>query len=75
MDEEKKTPTLRETNPPLLKFFSHAHLKEGKLRDMSAAFTEFAGALAEAMPANAEATMALRKLLEAKDCAVRSLLP
>jgi hypothetical protein len=37
-------------------------------------FAELAHKLEAALPKNPEATVAFRKLLEAKDCAVRSLI-
>lgn len=37
-------------------------------------FHDIAEVMALTLPDNAEKTMALRKLLEAKDCAVRALL-
>lgn len=56
----------------LLRFFAYAHLPE-KLQTISKPFAELANGLLE-LPSNAERTMALRKLLEAKDCAVRAAL-
>lgn len=56
----------------LLKFFEYSHLPE-RLQVVSKPFGELAIAIANG-PQNAEATVALRKLLEAKDCAVRSQL-
>jgi hypothetical protein len=56
----------------LLQFFAYDHLPE-YLQAISRPF----GALAEELmklPRNAERTVALRKLLEAKDCAVRAAL-
>ncbi len=57
----------------LLKFFAWQHLPE-KLQAVSRHFAELACQLADTLPDNAEKTVALRKLLEAKDCAVRSVL-
>jgi hypothetical protein len=57
----------------LLQFFEYAHLP-AKLQLVSKPFGELAVHLAEVLPPNAESTVALRKLLEAKDCAVRSVL-
>lgn len=56
----------------LLPFFAYKHLPE-RLRLVSEPFTVLAQTIA-AGPQNAETTMALRKLLEAKDCAVRAQL-
>lgn len=59
---------------PMLQFFAFEHLPAGPLRDMSRKFFTLAIDVVEHAPRNSERTMALRKLLEAKDCAVRSLL-
>jgi len=57
----------------LLQFFEYAHLPP-HLQVVSKPFGELAMELARTLPSNPESTTALRKLLEAKDCAVRSLL-
>ena len=57
----------------LLQFFEYAHLPE-HLQAVSKPFGELAKHLDATLPSNAETTVALRKLLEAKDCAVRALL-
>ena len=57
----------------LLQFFKYDHLPE-HLQEVSKPFCDLAHQLAENLEDNAETTTALRKLLEAKDCAVRSLL-
>lgn len=56
----------------LLQYFDYGHLKP-ELQEISKPFGELAQQLM-ALPANPERTMALRKLLEAKDCAVRAYL-
>ncbi len=53
-------------------FFSYKHLPE-HLQTTSKQFAELAMFL-ETLPKNPESQMAFRKLLEAKDCAVRSQL-
>ena len=58
---------------PLLKFFGYAHLPD-KLRTASEPFGELAQRIVDTLPRNPERTVALRKLLEAKDAAVRTLL-
>lgn len=58
---------------PMLQFFEYGHLPE-HLAAVSAPFAGIARGIAETLPRNPERTMALRKLLEAKDCAVRALL-
>lgn len=57
----------------LLQFFEYAHLPE-RLQSVSKPFGELAKQVNETLPDNPEKTVALRKLLEAKDCAVRALL-
>jgi hypothetical protein len=57
----------------MLQFFTHEHLPPG-LAAMSKPFCDLAKAITETVPANPERTAALRKLLEAKDCAVRAVL-
>jgi hypothetical protein len=57
----------------MLQFFKYDHLP-GHLAAVSQPFCEIAKWIVETLPQNAERTVALRKLLEAKDCAVRSLL-
>lgn len=59
---------------PILKFFSYSHLPQQYQR-VSAIFYEAAGYVIAFVPRNAERTVALRKLLEAKDAAVRASLP
>ena len=58
---------------PMLQFFAYDHLR-ADLRAVSAPFGELAHHVVEALPRNPERTVVLRKLLEAKDCAVRALL-
>lgn len=58
---------------PILQFFAHAHLP-AHLAAVSRPFGELAQQVAETLPRNPERTVALRKLLEAKDAAVRALL-
>lgn len=57
----------------LLQFFAYQHLPE-HLKVISKPFGELAQQLCETLPRNPERTTALRKLLEAKDCAVRAQL-
>lgn len=54
-------------------FFAYAHLPE-HLQAVSKPFGELAAKIIETLPRNPERTVALRKLLEAKDAAVRALL-
>jgi len=57
----------------LMQFFAYEHLPE-HLQEISKPFGELAKLLVEILPSNPEQTTALRKLLEAKDCAVRARL-
>lgn len=57
----------------LMQFFEYSHLPE-HLQAVSKPFGELAKHIEETLPSNPEKTVALRKLLEAKDCAVRALL-
>ncbi len=56
---------------PILKFFAYVHLPE-RLAKISRPFYELAEHIYYTQPAGAERTVALRKLLEAKDAAVRA---
>jgi len=57
----------------VLQFFAYEHLPS-HLQEVSARFGKLAQVLAAELPKNPESTEALRKLLEAKDCAVRAVL-
>jgi hypothetical protein len=56
---------------PILRYFHYSHLPP-TLRTVSAPFCALASLIVETLPQNAERTVALRKLLEAKDAAVRA---
>ena len=58
---------------PIMQFFAFEHLPE-HLQPVSRSFAELARDLVTTLPRNQERTVALRKLLEAKDCAVRAVL-
>lgn len=76
MTEDRNTFAVASSNPgvqKLLSFFAYAHLPK-HLQEVSRPYCELAFEMADVMPSNAEATVALRKLLESKDCAVRSVL-
>ena len=57
----------------IIQFFSWDHLPE-HLAAVSRPFGELAERIVLTLPRNPERTVALRKLLEAKDAAVRALL-
>jgi len=58
---------------PLIQFFAYAHLP-ANLQTISRPFGDMADWIVKTLPRNPERTTALRKLLEAKDCAVRAQL-
>ncbi len=59
---------------PILRFFHYAHLP-AILQERSKPFCDLARHIIDTTPRNAERTVALRKLLEAKDAGVRAALP
>lgn len=73
---EDHAATMREAHPSVagvLRFFAFGHLPP-HLRGISVQFCDLACQVAKG-PSNPETTVALRKLLEAKDAAVRAVLP
>ena len=61
------------TDDPILRFFHYSHLPP-VLQARSEPFSKLARHLIDTTPRNAERTVALRKLLEAKDAAVRAAI-
>lgn len=64
--------TLMAPHEPLLRHFQYAHLPE-PLRNVSEAFCELATDVCLNISSRPERTVALRKLLEARDAAVRAM--
>ncbi len=58
---------------PILRYFEYSHLPE-HLQAVSQPFAQLALIIITVCPRNPERTVALRKLLEAKDAAVRAAL-
>lgn len=58
---------------PILKYFEYTHLPE-HLQSVSKPLGDLARTLDDQLPDGAEKSTCLRKLLEAKDCAVRAKL-
>lgn len=56
---------------PMMQFFSYYHLPS-KLQEVSEKFYSVASWMVKNLPPNPERTAGLRKLLEAKDSAVRA---
>lgn len=57
----------------IIQFFSWAHLP-AHLQVVSQPFAELADRIVATLPRNPERTVALRKLIEAKDAAVRAVV-
>ena len=64
---------MSDTNEPILQFFAYSHLP-AHLQTVSKPFGDLATHVVDTLPRNPERTVALRKLLEAKDAAVRAKL-
>lgn len=60
-------------NEPIMQFFEYGHLKP-EMQEVSKPFGDLAQRIVETLPRNAERTVALRKLLESKDAAVRAFI-
>lgn len=77
LGDDDKTPVMQRPQPPeekLLRFFKYEHLPI-HLQVQSKPFGDLAQLLVDTLKPSAERTAGLRKLLEAKDCAVRAALP
>jgi len=64
---------VNESTEAIMQFFGYSHLPE-HLQEVSKPFCELATSIVESLPRNPERTVALRKLLESKDAAVRARL-
>lgn len=69
--ENTENVVLKGFEEPILKYFSFTHLPL-HLQDMSKLFHDLAWHVAGSTAPSAERTVALRKLLEGKDAAVRA---
>jgi len=69
----EKRMTLIETKEPILKYFKFDRLPI-ELKTVSANFANLAAFVVDTLPVCGMRTEALKKLLEAKDCAVRAAL-
>ena len=65
--------TTQPVEEPILQFFAFDHLPP-HLAAVSGQFCDLAYSIVATLPRNPERTVALRKLLEAKDAAVRAKL-
>lgn len=66
-------PKLHPSIEHIMQFFTYEHLPP-RLQEISKPFCQLAEEMAMALPPNPETTVCLRKLLEAKDAAVRASL-
>lgn len=64
---------MNEHREAIMEFFAYEHLPE-KLQAISKPFGDLAEQMHSTLPRSAERAAGLRKLLEAKDCAVRAAL-
>lgn len=64
---------MTEQTEHILQFFAYAHLPP-HLQAVSQPFGDLATRIVDTLPRNPERTVALRKLLESKDAAVRALV-
>jgi hypothetical protein len=58
---------------PVLQYFEYDHLPE-RLQEVSRPFYNLADLMRVTLPRSPERTVCFRKLLEAKDCAVRAAI-
>jgi hypothetical protein len=72
MDDKQTDQFVREPDH-IEQFFAYKHLPE-HLQAVSQPFAALADRIIDTLPRNPERTVALRKLLEAKDAAVRAAL-
>lgn len=72
IDMPTNTPEEPKTDP-LLQFFNHGHLPTRQAQ-VAAPFAVIAHELVKALPRNPERTVALRKLIESRDSALRALV-
>ena len=73
MTSQKELDDERVRAEPSLQFFAFLHLPP-HLQVVSQHFHALAHEIVRTLPKNAERTACLRKLMEAKDCGVRSVL-
>lgn len=72
-NSDKQTQPRTEPVDHILQFFSYQHLPDA-MQMISKPFCDLAYAMVKDIPRNPERTVALRKLLESKDAAVRAFI-
>jgi len=70
-DQQQNAPA---PGPAIMRFFDFTHLRDPRLQAVVAEFAQLAQYVVDYLPAGPEQSVALRKLLEAKDAAVRAAL-
>ena len=73
MSDDAIAASLTVSGEHIAQFFTFAHLPE-RLANVSRPFARLAAEVVLCLPRNPERTVALRKLLEAKDAAVRAYI-
>lgn len=73
LEETSHMSQLDRDSEPMLQFFEYADLPPN-LQEFSKPWHDLAVCVVDTLPRNPERTVALRKLLEGKDCAVRARL-
>lgn len=72
-DQQSLPETPQAPSEHIMQFFAYSHLP-AHLQAVSEPFAALAAAIMATLPRNQERTVALRKLLESKDAAVRAKL-
>lgn len=72
-DETEPSPRPQDPRVKMIKWFGYSHLPE-HLQKVSAHFSGLALWMMDNLDAGPEATEAMRKLLEAKDCGIRAYM-
>lgn len=68
MEDKKPEPV-----DDIMQYFTYEHLKP-EMQEISKPFCELAKQMVSTLPRNPQRTIMLNKIMEAKDCAVRSFL-
>jgi hypothetical protein len=74
LQESPAKTSINKAGNPIMRFFMYDHLASGPLRSTSKVVCDLAEHFEAVLPAGAEKTHGMRKLLEAKDCFVRAAL-
>lgn len=75
MTVAEKVPSTDNTTDPMLQYFKWKHLTRPELQAASRPFAQQAARIVRSTPKGPERDIALYRLLESKDAAVRAMLP